>query len=166
VVNVVKVFIEKQSAKSPGRPEFDKVIEGIKNGVIDCISTDHAPHSYDDKCEETNDYSKAVNGITGFETAFAVGITYLVKTGIISLNKLIELMTINPAKIIGVENMRGQLKEGMAADIAVFNIDEKYVYDRADTYSKSKNTPYHGAEFYGRILCTIVGGTVKFNNFK
>ena len=144
----------------PLRSEKDRkrIIEGIKNGVIDCISTDHAPHTAMDKCEETNDWSKAMNGITGFETAFAVGVTYLVKTGIITLNRLIELMTVNPAKIIGADSVKGQLKEGMAADIAVFDIDERYVYNRADAYSKSKNTPYDGYEFYGKVLYTIVGG--------
>ena len=138
----------------------EKIIESIKGGIIDCISTDHAPHAYYEKCEETNDWQKAMNGITGFETAFAVGVTYLVKPGIISLNKLINLMTANPAKIIGIDSMKGQLEEGMSADIAVFSTDEKYIYDRAKTYSKSKNTPYDGFELYGKILYTIVNGKI------
>ena len=140
------------------KADRESIIEAVRAGVIDCISTDHAPHTSADKCEESNNISKAMNGIIGFETAFSAGVTYLVKPGIITLNKLIELMTVNPAKIIGIDNKRGRLNEGMAADIAIFNIDEKYLYDRTKTYSKSRNTPYDGVEFHGKILHTIING--------
>ncbi|MCL1858780.1 MAG: dihydroorotase [Oscillospiraceae bacterium] len=135
----------------------EKIIEAIKSGAIDCISTDHAPHSLEDK-------NAGVNGITGVETSFALGVTYLVKQNHITLKKLIELMTINPAKIIGIDDKYGTIEVGKAADFVIFNTDKKFIYDKNKSYSKSRNTPFHGFKFYGKVLYTIVNGNMVYEN--
>ena len=135
----------------------EKIIEAIKSGVIDCITTDHAPHSDEEK-------KSGLNGITGLETSFALGVTYLVKKNHITLARLIELMTINPAKIIGIDKNRGTIEVGKIADFVIFNTNEKFIYDKSKSCSKSRNTPFHGFELYGKILYTIVGGNVAYKN--
>ena len=105
-----------------------------------------------------------MNGITGLETSFALGVTYLVKKSYITLKKLVELMTVNPAKIIGIDKTHGSIEVGKSADLTIFNIDEKFVYDKNQSYSKSRNTPFHGFELYGKILYTIVGGKIVYIN--
>ena len=135
----------------------EKIIYGIKSGIIDCISTDHAPHSEEEK-------NTGMNGITGLETSFALGVTYLVKQNHITLSKLIELMTINPAKIINIDDKYGAIEVGKVADFVIFNIDEKFIFDKNACYSKSRNTPFHGFELYGKILYTIVNGNVVYKN--
>jgi len=139
----------------PLRTDADRagIIDALKSGAIDCISTDHAPHSPEDK-------KNGANGITGLETSFALGVTYLVRQNHVTLEKLINLMSINPAKIIGIDNKVGTIEEGKAADFAVFNIDEKFIFDKNSWRSKSQNTPFHGFELYGRILYTVVGGRI------
>jgi dihydroorotase len=129
------------------------IIEAIKSKIIDCISTDHAPHSEKEK-------EAGTNGITGFETLFALGITYLVKQNHITLGELIKLMTKNPAEIIGIDKERGTIEEGKAADFVIFDPDEKFIFDKNKSLSKSRNTPFHGFELYGKVLCTIVNGNV------
>ena len=133
----------------------EKIIEAIKSGIIDCISTDHAPHSEEDK-------NAGINGITGLETSFALGLTYLVKQNHITLARLIELMVVNPAKIIGIDDKYGTIKAGKAADLVIFNTDEKFIYDKNKSYSKSRNTPFHGFELYGKVLYTIVNGNLIY----
>ena len=137
----------------PLRTHADRtaIIDAIKSGVIDCISTDHAPHSPEDKMN-------GANGITGLETAFALGVTCLVRENHITLEKLIKLMSLNPAKIIGLDDKLGSIEEGKTADLVIFNIDERFIYDKNSSRSKSRNTPFHGFELYGRILYTICGG--------
>ena len=145
----------------------EKIIEAIKSGVIDCISTDHAPHSLDDKKDENYidlcKLQEAANGITGLETMFSLGVTYLVKPNHITLDRLIELMTVNPAKIIGIEKERGTIEIGKAADFVIFNTDEKFIFDKDKSYSKSRNTPFNGFELYGKILYTVLNGKIIYN---
>ena len=129
------------------------IINAIKSGVIDCISTDHAPHSPKDK-------KGGANGITGLETSFALGVTYLVRQNHITLEKLIDLMSKSPAEIIGIDNQIGTIEPGKVADFAIFNIDEKFIYDKNNSSSKSRNTPFHGFELYGKILYTVFGGRI------
>lgn len=133
------------------------IIEGIKDGTIDAIATDNAPHHADEKvCE----FSVALNGILGFETAFALGYTYLVKTGEISLEKLIELMCFAPSKILKLG--RGGMNVGDDADLAVFDLDNEFVFDKEKMLSKSRNTPYGGWKLYGETILTIMGGKVTY----
>ncbi len=144
----------------PLREERDRknIIEGIKDGTIDAIATDHAPHHADDKNVE---YNYAANGISGIETAFSVAYTYLVRSGEITLKRLSELMTDNPAKIMNIPY--GELKVGGLADITLVDLDEKYTVDSREFFSKGKNTPFEGKELYGRVKTTVVNGEIKYD---
>ncbi len=144
----------------PVREERDRqaVIQGLKDGTLDCIVTDHAPHSIKDKQVE---YNLAAFGISGIETSFALSYTYLVKSGILSLAQLSEKMSAAPAKILGLTG--GKLAEGCAADITVADLNEKYTIDSSKFLSKGKNTPFNGFEVYGKIKYTIVDGEIKYN---
>lgn len=135
----------------------DAIIEGLKDGTIDTIATDNAPHHEDEKvCE----FSVALNGILGFETAFALGYTYLVKTGVITLEKLVDLMCFAPSKILKLG--RGGMEVGDDADLAVFNTSDEFTFDKNTLLSKSRNTPYDGWKLYGETLLTIMGGKVTY----
>ena len=135
----------------PLRSKRDReaITEALRDGTIDCIATDHAPHTAEDKFEKENDMEKAANGIIGLESAFSLGITHLVKPGILSLTELIKLYTVNPAKIARLDI--GTVKEGAATDITLFDPDERFIFDRNSLRSKSKNTPFHGMEMFGKI---------------
>lgn len=134
------------------------VIEAIKDGTLDAIATDHAPHSPEEKlCP----YDKALNGVIGLETAFPVSYTALVKGGHIELGRLIRLMSSNPAHILG-DSERGTLRVGAAADVAVFDISAPYEICPDEFNSKGRNTPFEGMNVYGRTLLTICGGNVAY----
>ena len=144
----------------PLRTEEDRLalIEGLKDGTIDILATDHAPHTYDNKNVEFN---LAANGIGGLETSIPLIYTKLVKTKIISLDKMVELMSSNPSKIFGLK--KGSLKEGQPADITIIDpILEKKV-DKKRFYSKGKNTPFNGWSLNGWPYMTIVRGAVKYD---
>lgn len=137
------------------------IIEAIADGTIDCIATDHAPHHIDDKnCE----FEKAANGIIGLETSFALSNTELVEKGVITPLQLVEKMSFNPAKILGIE--KGNLSLGSAADIAIADPAAEYEIDVNTMVSKAKNTPFGGRRVKGKILYTIVGGEVVVDNGK
>ncbi len=143
----------------PLRTEDHKqaIIEGIKDGTIDAIATDNAPHHADEKvCE----FSVALNGILGFETAFALGYTYLVKTGEITIERLIDLMCYGPSAILKLG--RGGMNIGDDADLAVFDLDNEFVFDKDKMLSKSRNTPYDGWKLYGETILTVMGGKVTY----
>lgn len=152
--DLILSFNSNTKVNPPLRTEDDRqeVIKGIADGTIDAIVTDHAPHHQDDKRVE---YALAANGISGLETSFALGYTYLVKTGVITLYKLIELMSINPAKIIGIIS---GINVGGIADITIVNTEDKYIIDSSKFISKGKNTPFNGFEVYGSVQYTIVNG--------
>lgn len=143
----------------PLREESDRlaIIEAIKDGTVDAIVTDHAPHA---KHEKEGGLIGAANGISGIETSFALSYTTLVRSGAITLEKLSELMTANPAGIVGIEC--GALKEGALADIALVDLDAKYTIDKNKFFSKGKNTPFHGREVYGKVRYTLVDGKIKY----
>ena len=133
------------------------IIEGLKDGTIDAIATDNAPHHADEKvCE----FSVALNGILGFETAFALGYTYLVKTGEITLAKLIDLMCFAPSNILKLG--RGGMNVGDDADLAVFDLDNEFVFEKDKMLSKSRNTPYDGWKLYGETILTVMGGKITY----
>ena len=131
--------------------------EGLRDGTLDCIVTDHAPHHRDEKSGE---YNLAAFGISGIETSFALSYTALVKGGVLTLEQLADRMSAAPARILGLEG--GSLKEGGVADIMLADLDEKYTIDPKDFLSKGKNTPFAGREVYGRVKCTIVDGNIKY----
>lgn len=144
----------------PVREEKDRlaIIEGLKDGTLDCIVTDHAPHSKKDKEVE---YNLAAFGMSGIETSFPLSYTYLVKSGILTLNRLMRLMSANPAQVLGLDG--GEIKVGGVADLTIVDLNEKYVIDGNKFYSKGKNTPFNGWEVYGKVLCTIVDGEIKYD---
>jgi dihydroorotase len=137
----------------------DAMLAGIADGSVDVIASDHAPHHYDEKNVE---YDRAPFGIVGLETAMPIALDRLVHTGHIALTRLIELMSVNPAKILRVAG--GSLAEGAIADITVLAPDLSVTIDRAKFRSRSKNTPFHGWTFRGGVAATIVGGRVVYVN--
>lgn len=147
----------------PLREEKDKeeIIKGLQDGTIDCIVTDHAPHTQEEKNQEL---SKAPNGIIGFETALAATITNLVKPGKLTLLDVCRLMSYNPAKLLKIE--RGEIKEGKIADLTIFDKDCEYIYKIEDIVSKSKNTPFIGEKLTGKVKYTIVSGKVVYQDEK
>ncbi|MCR4656421.1 MAG: dihydroorotase [Lachnospiraceae bacterium] len=143
----------------PLRTEEDRlaIIEGLRDGTIDMIATDHAPHSREEK---ERDFVKAPSGITGLETALSLGITELVDKGYISLFKLIELMSTSPANIYGLK--AGSLKKGCRADIVIFDPTEEWVFREGEQASKSSNSPFYGRKLKGKVCYTICGGKVVY----
>ena len=137
--------------------DVEAIKEGLHDGTLDCIVTDHAPHHRDEKSGE---YNLAAFGISGIETSFSLSYTALVRGGILTLSQLAQRMSGAPARILGLEG--GTLQEGEVADIMLADLNEKYVIDPKDFVSKGKNTPFEGMEVYGRVKYTIVDGTVKF----
>ncbi|MGI8409513.1 MAG: dihydroorotase [Pyrinomonadaceae bacterium] len=136
----------------------EAVLEGLKDGTIDAIATDHAPHHADEKALE---YDRAPFGITGLETAIGLAFNELVNKGIVDLVRLIELCSTNPAKIFRLKD-RGTLKPGSTADITIIDPDLTWTYSNADSRSKSKNSPFDGWQFRGGPVATIVGGEIRF----
>lgn len=143
------------------KDHVEAIIEGIKSDVIDALTTDHAPHIEPDKLEP---FEHAAMGSTGLETSFAVMNTYLVEAGHIDLSKGISKMTIEPAKIIGID--KGHLSQGADADIAIFDPKEKWQYDATQRFSKAKNCVFEGKDLIGRVQYTIVDGQIKFQDNK
>ncbi len=145
----------------PVREEKDRlaVCNALKDGTLDCIVTDHAPHSVKDKQVE---YNLAAFGISGIETSFALSYTYLVKSGVLTLCELSQKMSAIPARILGLGT--GEIKEGLPADLAVVDLSASYVIDSAKFKSKGKNTPFKGYKVYGKVVYTIVDGDIKYKN--
>ena len=139
-----------------GKEDRLALIEGIKDGTIDMIATDHAPHS---KEEKGRGLENSLMGVVGIETAFPLMYTYFVETGIITLEKLIELMSINPRKRFGIG---GGTDEGQSADFTVVNLDEEYEINPEDFYSMGRATPFEGFRVKGRIVHTYIGGKEIF----
>ena len=137
--------------------DVEAIIEALKNDVLDVIATDHAPHSAKEKEQSM---ATAPFGIVGLETAYAITNTELVRTGILSKKQLVEKMSLNPAKILGID--RGCIGEGYVADIVIVDPDMEYTIDKNEFFSKASNTPFHGRKVYGRVLYTIVAGQVKY----
>lgn len=137
--------------------DVEAIKAGLRDGTLDCIVTDHAPHHADEKNVE---YNSAAFGISGIETSFSLSYTALVKGGVLSLEQLAERMSAAPARILNLEG--GALKEGGVADIMIADLNEKYVIDSKKFVSKGKNTPFNGREVYGKVKYTIVDGAVKF----
>ena len=134
------------------------IIEGIKDGTIDAIATDHAPHHADEKALE---YDRAPMGITGLETALGLAFNELVHKGVIDLVRLVELCSANPARIFKLAG-RGTLAPGSVADVTIIDPDLNWTYTNAHSRSKSKNSPFDGWQFNGGAVATIVGGKIVY----
>jgi dihydroorotase len=137
----------------------DAMLHGIADGSVDAIATDHAPHHYDEKQVE---FDQAPFGITGLETAVALAFDRLVHPGVITLSRLVELLSVNPARILRVAG--GALSEGAPADITILAPDLQVTVSAAAMRSKSKNTPFDGWTLRGGVAATIVGGRPVFVN--
>ncbi len=131
------------------------ILEGLRDGTIDAIATDHAPHHANEKMYE---FDKSPNGITGLETAVSLTLDRLVNRGVISLTRMIELLATNPAKLFKLD--RGTLKVGAIADVTIFNPEKQIKFEAAKSQSKSRNTPFDGWELKGSPVATIVGGRI------
>jgi len=145
----------------PLRSEADKqaIIEALMDNTIEVIATDHAPHHVDDKnCE----YDKAAFGIVGLETSVALGITSLVEKGYLTPMQLIEKMSTNPARVLGID--KGTLQEGKIADITIIDPNVQYKINASEFESKGKNTPFDGFEVKGKAVYTIVAGKIIMEN--
>ena len=137
----------------PIRGEEDRqaLIEGLQDGTIDMIATDHAPHSAEEK---SRGLEKSLMGVVGLETAFPVLFTRLVKTGIISLERLIELMSINPRRRFGLPQTE---------DLCVYDLGQEYSINPSEFKSKGKSTPFAGMRVFGKNLITVCGGKAVWN---
>ena len=129
------------------------LIRAIRKGVVDCIGTDHAPHTEEDK-------KNGAPGMVGLETAFSICYTTLVKENNISLNKLSELMSRNSARILGMN--KGLISVGKDGDMVLVDLNQRVTVDREKFVSRGKNTPFHGREYYGEVKMTIKGGNVVY----
>ncbi|CAH2212254.1 dihydroorotase [Tepidibacter aestuarii] len=147
----------KMSPPLRSKDDVKEIKRGLKDGTIDIIATDHAPHH---EKEKNCGFEKAANGIVGLETALSLGITNLVKEDVININELIEKMSLNPAKLINID--KGSIEEGKVADITIFDENEIYKIDSSKFKSKSKNTPFDKMKVYGKVKYTIVNGNVVY----
>ena len=139
----------------PLRTERDRqaCIAGLKDGTLDCIATDHAPHHIDEKRVE---YALAANGISGFETAFALCNTAMVLPGLMDINMLISKMTVEPARVLGLN--KGTLTPGADADVVIIDPNAVWTIDPEKFLSKGKNTPFKGRVVTGAVRATYVAG--------
>lgn len=157
--DVVTSFDANTKVNPPIREAEDvaAIKEGLRDGTLDCIVTDHAPHHVDEKNVE---YNLAAFGISGIETSFSLSYTYLVKGGVLSLPELADRMSAAPARILHLEG--GKIAEGEVADLMLADLNAEYVIDGKKFVSKGKNTPFGGMKVSGKVVCTIVDGDVKY----
>ena len=139
------------------RVDVEALRQGIKDGVIDCIATDHAPHS---SMEKDIEFDKASNGIIGLETAFSV-IYGLVENGMLTLNEAVRAMSTNPAKAFGIEG--GRLSVGSPANMAIIDLGRSWTVDPRQLNSKSKNSPWLGRELKGTVVKTVLAGNIVYS---
>lgn len=157
--DLITGFDTNTKVNPPIREEKDRlaILEGLKDGTLDCIVTDHAPHHANDKNVE---YNLAAFGISGIETSFGFAVTYLYKTGVLTLPELSERMSAAPAEILNLEG--GKIAEGGVADLTIADLNEEWTVDSSEFVSKGKNTPFNGRKLSGVIKYTIVDGDVKY----
>lgn len=148
----------KMSPPLRSRDHIEAIFEGLRDGTIDTIATDHAPHHADEKALE---YDRAPFGITGLETGIGLALDRLVHEGIIDINRLVELCSINPARIFNLED-RGTLRKGAWADITILDPELSWTFDVSKSKSRSRNTPFDGLSMRGAAVATFVGGRLVF----
>lgn len=140
------------------RKDVEALKDGLRSNVMDVIATDHAPHSLEEK---EKSMMEAPFGIVGLETAFALTVTELVKTGYLTPIQMVEKLSVNPAGILGID--KGCLAVGKTADLVIADMEKEYVIDKSTFVSKGKNTPFHGKKVKGRIETTIVSGKIVYS---
>ena len=139
--------------------DVDAILAAVKDGTIDCIVTDHAPHSAEEKARPLE---QAPSGMVGLETSLGITLTRLYHTGELTMPEIIAKMTVNPARILGLD--KGTINLGSDADLTIFDPNEEWVVDAAQFASKGHNTPFNGAKLRGRVKYTIVGGTIVYQD--
>ena len=156
---IIRSYDTNTKVNPPIREEIDKqaILQGLQDGTLDCIVTDHAPHHINDKNVE---YDLASFGISGIETSFGFAMTYLYKAGVMTLPQIAEKMSGNPAKILSLDG--GEIKEDGVADLTIANIDEEFIVDSKQFVSKGKNTPFNGYKLNGVVKYTLVDGEIKY----
>jgi dihydroorotase len=155
----MKPYDSNYKMKPPLRAPRDvsAVLEGVANGAIDAIATDHAPHPGSEKMQE---FESCPFGILGLETAIGITLEQLVHPGAIGVARMVELFTTGPARILGLD--RGTLAKGAAADVTIFSADRAWTYDVNKSFSKSRNSPFDGKTFKGGPVATVVAGEVAW----
>ena len=138
--------------------DVEAIIDGIVDGTIDCIVTDHAPHT----AEEKADFEKAPNGVVGLETSFAAALTGLYHTGKVSLNKIVELMSVNPRKLLGLPFI--SIKDDETADLVIADLNKEWIVEPGKLHSKSHNTVFKGMTLKGKPIMTISKGEIRYEN--
>ncbi|HEX7174706.1 MAG TPA: amidohydrolase family protein, partial [Pyrinomonadaceae bacterium] len=136
----------------------EAILEALRDGTIDAVATDHAPHHADEKALE---FDHAPFGITGLETAVGLALERLVHRGVVDLERLVALCSANPARILNLEG-RGTLRPGSWGDVTILDPDLRWTFDAARSKSKSRNTPFDGWTFQGAAVATIVAGRVVY----
>lgn len=161
-LTVDKVLEKGVNAKMnpPLREEKDRlaIIEGLKEGTIDAIITDHAPHAEEEK---NKGLATAPNGIIGFETALSCEIMNLIDTGALTYDDLVRVTSYNPAKLLGLAS-KGAIEEGFDADLTIFDPNKEYIYTKDKVVSKSKNSPFIDEKLKGKVMYTIVSGRIVY----
>jgi dihydroorotase len=140
------------------REDREALLAGLVDGAVDCVATDHAPHAEHEKNQE---FDRAPFGMTGLETALGLCISILHYRHKVPLTRIVELLSANPARVMGLQG-RGTLAAGARADVTIFDPAKKWTYHVAQSHSKSRNSPFDGWQLQGRVIATIVGGTIKF----
>jgi dihydroorotase len=136
----------------------EAILAGLADGAVDCVATDHAPHAAHEKEQE---FDRAPFGITGLETSLGLCISILHARHNVPLRRIVELLSTNPARVIGLQG-RGTLAVGARADLTIFDPAKKWTYHAAESHSKSKNSPFDGRQLQGKVMATIVGGSLVF----
>lgn len=157
-----EIVLEKKSNGKVNPPlrthdDVEEIIKGIKDGTVDAIATDHAPHSEEEK---SKDLESAPFGLSGIELAFPLTNTYLLEKGIIDIYQMIELMSLKPGNLLGIKGIG--FSKGNIADITIVDMDEEFEVRKEDLVSKGKNTPFIGAKLKGKVKYTIVGGRIAY----
>jgi len=147
--------------KPPLRATCDvsAVLEGVASGAVDAIATDHAPHPGSEKMQE---FENCPFGVIGLETALGVALEKLFQSGKIGLTRLVELFTTGPARVLGIP--RGTLAPGAPGDVTIFSLDREWTYDVNKSFSKSRNSPFHGKSFRGGPVATVVAGHIVWQS--
>jgi dihydroorotase len=140
------------------REDREAILAGLADGAVDCVATDHAPHAAHEKDQE---FDRAPFGITGLETSLGLCISILHTRHNIPLRRIVELLSTNPARVMGLQG-RGTLAVGARADITIFDPAKKWTYHTAESHSKSKNSPFDGRQLQGKVMATIVSGSLVF----
>jgi dihydroorotase len=158
---LIQTYNTVYKVKPPLRSEADRLelIRGLQDGTIDCIASDHAPHTRDDKDKE---FEFAPFGVIGMETSFAVVFDRLVRSKLLTINRLVELFSTNPARVLGLKN-RGRIKPGYPADLTILNLKKRFKIEEKDFRSKANNCPFLGWEGQGAVEHTIISGNVVYS---